>query len=106
MMNLEAKRWVEQTLPFWNRTGGRDHIWLFSHDEGACWAPTEIANTSIILTHWGRQELNHSSNTAYGFDDYSLDHKHPKLQPDGWLKHIKVRCGQVAPLVPRGAACW
>jgi hypothetical protein len=50
------------------RTNGADHIWLYSHDEGACWAPTEIASTSIILTHWGRLELNHTSNTAYGFD--------------------------------------
>ena len=50
------------------RSGGADHVWLFSHDEGACWAPGVIANNSIILTHWGRQELNHTSNTAYGAD--------------------------------------
>ncbi len=41
-------------LPYWNRTGGRDHIWLISHDEGSCWAPTEI-RSSIILSHWGRK---------------------------------------------------
>ena len=29
---------------------------------GACYAPTEIYNTSIILTHWGRKDLEHSSN--------------------------------------------
>ena len=32
---------------------------MFSHDEGACWAPTEIYNTSIILMHWGRLDPDH-----------------------------------------------
>jgi hypothetical protein len=47
-----------------------------------------VANTSIILTHWGRLELNHSSNTAYGFDNYTFEFTHKTLQPDGWLHHI------------------
>ncbi len=55
-MLLEAKRWLETELPYWNRTGGRDHIWLISHDEGSCWAPSEI-RPSIILSHWGRKVL-------------------------------------------------
>jgi hypothetical protein len=38
----------------WNATRGTNHIWLFAHDEGACWAPTEIARASLILTQWGR----------------------------------------------------
>jgi hypothetical protein len=69
MMTLQAKRWVQQHFPYWNRTSGADHIWLFTHDEGACWAPTEVANTSILLTHWGRMDLEHQSNTAYGGDE-------------------------------------
>ena len=68
-MTLQAKRWVQQHFPYWNRTNGADHIWLFTHDEGACWAPTEVANTSILLTHWGRMDLEHQSNTAYGGDE-------------------------------------
>ena len=36
------------------RFGGRDHIWLVSHDEGPCWVPTELW-PSIILSHWGRK---------------------------------------------------
>eukprot|EP00798_Chlamydomonas_sp_ICE-L_P018363 gene18363-24834_t len=40
---------------------GRDHIWLTAHDEGACYTPTEIYNTSIMFTHWGRLEMNHTS---------------------------------------------
>ncbi len=54
-MALEAKRWLETHLPYWRRRGGADHVWLFSHDEGPCWAPMEIWNTSIILSHWGRK---------------------------------------------------
>jgi hypothetical protein len=50
------------------RSQGRDHIWLFSHDEGACWAPTELYNNSIILTHWGRMDPDHTSGTAFHSD--------------------------------------
>ena len=42
-----------------DRHGGRDHIWLMSHDEGACYAPSEIYDVSIFLTHWGRMDLHH-----------------------------------------------
>jgi hypothetical protein len=45
--------------------GGKDHIFLISHDEGACWAPTEIMS-STILTHWGRMDMNNTSETGYG----------------------------------------
>ncbi|KAG2501891.1 hypothetical protein HYH03_000389 [Edaphochlamys debaryana] len=67
----EVHEWVKTALPYWKRRGGRDHIWLFAADEGACWAPTEIFNTSIMLTHWGRMDLNHTSNTAYLADNYN-----------------------------------
>lgn len=53
LMLLEAKRWVEQHHPWWNRRGGRDHVWLVTHDEGSCWVPSEL-RPSIILSHWGR----------------------------------------------------
>lgn len=58
-MMLEARDWVRKQFPYWDRRGGRDHIWFMAHDEGACYAPTEIYNTSIFLTHWGRMDLNH-----------------------------------------------
>jgi hypothetical protein len=84
---LQTKRWIETTYPYWRRRGGRDHIWLFSHDEGACWAPNEIAS-SIWLTHWGRMGLNHSSNTAYFRDSYSSEEVSVRM-PNGWLKTIQ-----------------
>jgi hypothetical protein len=32
-------QWVSRELPYWNRTGGRDHLTTFAFDEGACFAP-------------------------------------------------------------------
>lgn len=68
--------------------GGKDHIFTLTHDEGACWAPNEIIN-STILTHWGRMD-NNTSETGFGPDDFSFDYKTegPPL-PDGWVKHIR-----------------
>ena len=53
-MLLEAKRWLQQAWPHWNRTQGADHVWLVTHDEGSCWVPSEL-RSSIILSHWGRK---------------------------------------------------
>lgn len=88
-MHVEAKRWIQSHFPFWNRSGGADHIWLAPHDEGACWLPSEVFNTSIILTHWGRMEMNHTSNTAYAADNYDADFRHPQLQPTDWREIIR-----------------
>ena len=47
-----------------DRRGGRDHIWLTTHDEGSCWVPAAI-RPSIILSHWGRMDTNHTTGTGY-----------------------------------------
>ncbi|KAG2489065.1 hypothetical protein HYH03_012501 [Edaphochlamys debaryana] len=70
-MWLAAKRWVQSHFPYWDRRGGRDHIFLTNHDEGACYMPTEIYETAIMLTHWGRLDLNHTSNTGWKPDNYT-----------------------------------
>ncbi|KIZ06152.1 exostosin-like glycosyltransferase [Monoraphidium neglectum] len=89
-MTLELLRHIQSAYPYWNRTGGRDHVWLFSHDEGACWAPTEVYTTSIILTHWGRLDLDHRSNTAFVADNYTQERRDPAspLTKDGWTHLI------------------
>ncbi|XP_071737540.1 uncharacterized protein [Rutidosis leptorrhynchoides] len=63
---------IVQNYPYWNRSAGRDHIWSFSWDEGACYAPKEIWN-SMMLVHWGNtnSKYNHST-TAYWADNWDL----------------------------------
>jgi hypothetical protein len=65
-------------LPFSAQSEGAPSVTALTpltpqHDEGACWFPTEVYQSSIILTHWGRLEVNHTSNTAYTWDNYSLN---------------------------------
>ena len=52
-MIRETQQWIQSHFPWWDRRGGKDHIWLFTHDEGACWVPNEVT-PSIWITHWGR----------------------------------------------------
>ncbi|KAL3919845.1 MAG: hypothetical protein SGPRY_005482 [Prymnesium sp.] len=44
---LRALAHVKGLYPFWNRSGGSDHIWTFGYDEGACFAPREIQKCMI-----------------------------------------------------------
>lgn len=76
---------VEQ-YPYWNQSSGKDHIWFFSWDEGACYAPKEIWS-SMMLVHWGNTNLKHNhSTTAYrpdNWDDISPSQRgsHPCFDP-------------------------
>ena len=49
----QAYEYIRHAFPFWNRSGGADHVWTFPHDEGACLAPRELS-PSILVSHWGR----------------------------------------------------
>ncbi|KIY92264.1 exostosin-like glycosyltransferase [Monoraphidium neglectum] len=87
-MTHELLTWVKTAHPYWNRTGGADHIWLFAHDEGACWAPSEVYENSIILTHWGRLDKHHVSGTSYYPDNYTLEVTDDPFQPQGFTRLI------------------
>lgn len=63
---------ISQSYPYWNRTAGRDHIWFFGWDEGACCAPKEIWN-SMMLVHWGNTNAKHNYSTTGYYPD-NWDH--------------------------------
>ena len=59
-----AARQLERFPPLCrNRRGGRDHIWLVTFDEASCYVPAAI-RASIILSHWGRMDANHTSGSG------------------------------------------
>ena len=68
---VRAMRWHEQLLrhistvyPFWNASGGADHLWPFTHDEGACYAPAALARATLLV-HWGRTHLFPNGSSEY-----------------------------------------
>ena len=70
-MLMAAHGYVSQTFPYWNRTGGADHIWVQGWDEGACTAP-EVIRSSILIDHFGALYGSDGvSRTAYGQDNWS-----------------------------------
>ena len=64
------------------------HLFLFSHDEGACWAPKDLFEFSIVLTHWGRMDSEPHSSSRYIPDNWEhvwhLDERAPNGQRWGF----------------------
>ncbi|KAK8949023.1 putative glucuronoxylan glucuronosyltransferase F8H [Platanthera zijinensis] len=83
----KAYEYIAHHYPYWNISSGRDHIWFFAWDEGACYAPKEIWN-SMMLVHWGNTNSKHNhSTTAYWgdiWDDISSHRRgnHPCFDPE------------------------
>lgn len=62
-MVRQALHNIRSAYPYFNRSGGADHIFSFPHDEGACLAPIEL-NKSILVSHWGRTEHHPANHTT------------------------------------------
>ncbi|KAL1520780.1 hypothetical protein AB1Y20_022344 [Prymnesium parvum] len=52
-----AQQYVRTLLPYWNRSGGADHVWANTRDAAGCSTPWgsvwEETHASIVLSNWG-----------------------------------------------------
>lgn len=48
-----AYEYIRHAYPYWNRSGGRDHVWLMPGEKQTCDVPREILDRSIVVGHWG-----------------------------------------------------
>ena len=44
---------ISHAYPYWNASGGRDHVFFIFGERQTCLIPPEIAKVSIIIGHWG-----------------------------------------------------
>jgi hypothetical protein len=79
----DALEHVRGTMPYWNASAGADHVFLFAHDEGGCWAPAELARNAILLSHWGRTDEAPDSSSRYMADNWQADHRTDTRSPAG-----------------------
>lgn len=49
---LQVVHYIQRWHPFWNRTGGADHIFITTQDKGGCWIPQEL-RPAIIISYFG-----------------------------------------------------
>ena len=57
-------RFLRTAHPYWNRSGGSDHLWPFTHDEGACYAPQALRQATLLV-HWGRTHRRPNGSSEY-----------------------------------------
>ena len=68
MLCSRTCRFVQQTYPFYNRSGGRDHFMWFTGDRGACYASSDLGPI-IRLVHFGYHvnEVGHTGCAFFNF---------------------------------------
>ena len=63
---------VRSAHPYWDASGGTDHVWTFGYDEGACFAPRELW-PSMLISHWGNTMAKHNRcTTTYDPDRWDV----------------------------------
>ena len=67
---------IKTQWPYWNASGGKDHIWTFGYDEGGCFAPAPLW-PSMIISHWGNTMSKHNRCTT----TYDADRWDPPFDP-------------------------
>jgi hypothetical protein len=88
---------IRHAHPYWNASGGRNHVWFVFGERMPCDVPDEISFVSIILGHWGgsrdflHQGKRHATDCVYRDKDvvmppvtpiqHDLDKYKEKLQP-------------------------
>ena len=49
----KAVAYIRHAFPFWNASGGRDHVFFIFGERQTCLVPEEIRRAAIIVGHWG-----------------------------------------------------
>ena len=111
-----AVGYVRAKFPFWNRTGGGDHMLPFTGDDGAAWlrGRLPLLEHAIFLTHWGfrcngarlRRNPLHCVRAQLGFRSHRsgqdvvlppLHSPHALLPKALWLGGLKLSTEESAP---------
>ena len=50
---VAALEHIRHAHPWWNASGGRNHVWFVFGERQTCLIPTEISQASIVIGHWG-----------------------------------------------------
>ena len=48
-----AVSYLRAAHPYWNASGGRDHVFFIFGERQTCLVPADIARVSIMIGHWG-----------------------------------------------------
>ena len=52
----DARSYVQASWPYWDRRGGRDHVFWAGNDQGICWGADAVRD-SIRIVHYGRRDV-------------------------------------------------
>eukprot|EP00966_Prymnesium_polylepis_P088135 2039664-Prymnesium_polylepis.2 len=50
---LKIYNFIRHEYPYWNASGGRDHVFFMPGEKSICIVPKEMLSVSIVIGHWG-----------------------------------------------------